>query len=140
MGSENEYAFLNVITKKKGKTNKKLTWTYQDTEVFAEVISDPIYRRSDYTIWWATILERLAFKKSSDKRKDIEEIQEALKNEFEARDMEAKEFTVKQLSGNTNGSNGSRNTSEGEIKFGSGLSWKETVFGFILRKIISLDG
>ena len=29
-----------AITKKKEKANKKLTWTDQDTDVFAEVIYD----------------------------------------------------------------------------------------------------
>ena len=39
-----------AITKKKEKANKKLTWTDQDTDVFAEVIYDPQYRGSDYTV------------------------------------------------------------------------------------------
>ena len=50
MASRKESASLKVIAKKKGKTNKKLTWTDQDTDVFAEVISDPLYRGSDYTV------------------------------------------------------------------------------------------
>ena len=54
-----------AITKKKEKANKKLTWTDQDTDVFAEVIYDSQYRGSDYTFGWATVLERLALKKSS---------------------------------------------------------------------------
>ena len=45
----------NAITKKKEKANKKLTWTDQDTDVFAEVIYDPQYRGSDYTVGWATV-------------------------------------------------------------------------------------
>ena len=65
MASRKESPSLKVIAKKKGKTNKKLTWTDQDTDVFAEVISDPLYRESDYTVGWATVLERLALKKSS---------------------------------------------------------------------------
>ena len=65
MASGKESASSKVITKKKGKTNKKLIWTDQDTVDFAEIISDPIYRGSDYTIGWATVLERLALKKSS---------------------------------------------------------------------------
>ena len=47
-------------SKKKGKT--KLTWTDQDTDDFAEVIFDPQYRGSDYTVGWARVLERLALK------------------------------------------------------------------------------
>ena len=85
-----------AITKKKEKANKKLTWTDQDTDVFAEVIYDPQYRGSDYTVGSATVLERLALKKSSNV-KIFEEIQEALKKEFEARKMIVKEFTVEQL-------------------------------------------
>ena len=59
MASRKESASLKVIAKKKGKTNKKLTWTDQDTDVFAEVISDPLYRGSDYTVGWAMVLEHL---------------------------------------------------------------------------------
>ena len=40
MASRKESASLKVVAKKKGKTNKKLTWTDQDTDVFSEVISD----------------------------------------------------------------------------------------------------
>ena len=54
MASTNAAASL----KKKGKT--KLT--DQDMDVFAEVIFDPQYRGSDYTIGWARVLERLALK------------------------------------------------------------------------------
>ena len=68
MASRKESASLKV------KTNKKLTWTDQDTDVFAEVISDPLYRGSDYTVGWATVLERLALKRSSNV-KIFEEIQ-----------------------------------------------------------------
>jgi len=57
---------------------------------------DPQYRGSDYTVGWATVLERLALKKSSNV-KIFEEIQKALKMEFQAREMEVKEFTVEQL-------------------------------------------
>ena len=73
-----------------------MTWTDQDTDVFAEVIFDPQYRGSDYTVGWVTVLERLALKKSSNV-KIFEEIQKVLKKEFQAREMEVKEFTVEQL-------------------------------------------
>lgn len=66
MASTNAAASL----KKKGKT--KLT--DQDTDVLAEVIFDPQYRGSDYTVGWARVLERLALKKSSNV-KIFEEIQ-----------------------------------------------------------------
>ena len=50
-----------AITKKKEKANKKLTWTDQDTDVFAEVIYDPQYRGSDYTVgglqYWNAIFK-----------------------------------------------------------------------------------
>ena len=49
--------------RQQGKT--KLTWTDQDTDVFTEVILDPQYRGNDYTVGWATVLERLALKKFS---------------------------------------------------------------------------
>ena len=75
MASRKESASLKVIAKKKEKTNKKLTWTDQDTDVLLEVISDPLYRGSDYTVGWATMLKRLSLKKSSN-IKIFEEIQE----------------------------------------------------------------
>lgn len=59
------------------KSNEKnLTWTDQDSNVFAEVQFDPQYRGSDYTVGWATIMERLAPKKSLNER-IFEAIQEA---------------------------------------------------------------
>ena len=61
-------------SKKKGKT--KLIWKDRDTDVFAEVIFDPQYRGSDHTVGWATVLERLALKKSANV-KIFEEIQKA---------------------------------------------------------------
>ena len=66
----------------------KLTWTDRDTDVFAKVIFDPQYRGSDHTVGWATVLERLALKKSSSVK-----IQKTLRKEFQARKMEVKEFT-----------------------------------------------
>ena len=54
---------------------------------------DPQYRGSDHTVGWATVLERLALKKSSSV-KIFEEIKKKpLKKEFQARKMEVKEFT-----------------------------------------------
>lgn len=114
-----------AITKKKEKANKKLTWTDQDTDVFAEVIYDPQYRGSDYTVGWATVLERLALKKSSNV-KIFEEIQEALKKEFEARKMKVKEFTVEQLRSKYKWFKREWKHIQNKIKFGSGLSSKET--------------
>ena len=114
-----------AITKKKGKANKKLTWTDQDTDVFAEVIYDPQYRGSDYTVGWATVLERLALKKSSNV-KIFEEIQEALKKEFEASKMKVKEFTVEQLRSKYKWFKREWKQIQNKIKFGSGLSSKET--------------
>ena len=49
---------------------------------------DPQYRGSDHTVGWATVLERLALKKSSSVK-----IQKTLTKEFQARKMEVKEFT-----------------------------------------------
>ena len=66
-------------SKKKGKT--KLTWTDRDTDVFAEGIFDPQYNGSDHTVGWATVLERLALKKSSNV-KIFDEIQKTLKKNF----------------------------------------------------------
>ena len=77
-------------SKKKGKT--KLIWKDRDTDVFAEVIFDPQYRGSDHTVGWATLLERLALKKSSNV-KVFEEIQKSSKKEFQARKREVKELT-----------------------------------------------
>ena len=114
-----------AITKKKEKANKKLTWTDQDTDVFAEVIYDPQYRGSDYTVGWATVLERLALKKSSNV-KIFEEIQEALRKEFEARKMKVKEFTVEQLRSKYKWFKREWKYIQNKIKFGSGLSSKET--------------
>ena len=45
-----------AITKKKEKANKKLTWTDQDTDVFAEVIYDPQYRGSDFLFLISSLL------------------------------------------------------------------------------------
>ena len=58
----------------KNKDKTKLTWTDRKTDVFAEGIFDPQYRRSDRTVGWVTVLERLALKKSSSV-KIFEEIQ-----------------------------------------------------------------
>ena len=77
-------------SKKERKT--MLTWTDRDTNIFAEVTFDPQYRRSDHTVGWATVLERLTLKKSSNV-KDIQKIQKTLKKEFQPRKMEVKEFT-----------------------------------------------
>ena len=61
---------------KRGQTKsneQNLTWTDYDTSsIFAEVLFDPQYRGRDYTVGWATIMERLAPKKSSNKRKHIQ--------------------------------------------------------------------
>ena len=117
MASTNAAASL----KKKGKT--KLT--DQDTDVFAEVIFDPQYRGSDYTVGWARVLERLALKKSSNV-KIFEEIQIALRKEFQARKMEVKDFSVEQLRPKYNWLKREWKHIQNKIKFGSGLSWKET--------------
>ena len=66
----------HAFSKKKGKT--KLIWTDRDTDVFVEVKFDPQYRGSDHTVGWATVLERLALKKSSNVM-IFEEIQKPLK-------------------------------------------------------------
>ena len=71
------------------------------------------------------MLERLALKKSSNV-KIFEEIQEALKNEFEAREMEVKAFTVEQLRSKYKWFKLEWKHMQNKIKFGSGLSSKET--------------
>ena len=76
----------------KNKDKTKLTWTDRKTDVFAEGIFDPQYRRSDRTVGWVTVLERLALKKSSNV-KMFEEIKKTLKKEFQARKMEVKDLT-----------------------------------------------
>ena len=83
-----ESSKTTASSKKKGKT--KLTWRDRDTDV--EVIFDPQYSGSDHTVRWATVLERLALKKSSNV-KIFEEIQKTLKKEFQTRKMEVKELT-----------------------------------------------
>ena len=71
MASSKATSLSKVFTKKKGKTNNKLSWADQDTDIFAEVIFDPQYRGIDYTVGWATVLEHLALKKSSNVIEDI---------------------------------------------------------------------
>ena len=112
MASTNAAASL----KKKGKT--KLT--DQDTDVFAEVIFDPQYRGSDYTVGWARVLERLALKKSSNV-KIFEEIQIALRKEFQARKMEVKDFSVEQLRPKYDWLKREWKHIQNKIKFGSGF-------------------
>ena len=80
-----------AFSKKKGKT--KLIWTDRDTDVFAEVKFDPQYRGSDHTVAWATVLERVALKKSSNV-KIFEAIQKPLKRNFREERRKSKSLRV----------------------------------------------
>ena len=70
-------------------------------------------------------IERLALKKSSNV-KIFEKIQIALKKEFQARKMEVKDFSVEQLRSKYKWFKREWKHIQNKIKFGSGLSSKET--------------
>ena len=70
-----------------------MTWTDRDTEVFLEVIFDTKYRESDHIVGWATVLERLALKKSSN-AKIFEEVQKKLKTNFRQERWKSKSLRV----------------------------------------------